>query len=113
MQQGGAQLAAPQLRQQPAAISPSAPVNSRGSTRAVWDKAALDVSADDFTVIDDDTGVDDGFGRNFSFELEDFQSELDAAVRTMSLCTARCWEHASKHVLTPWTAPETLFPPRS
>ena len=36
-----------------------------------------------FTVVDDDTGVDDGFGdfSRASFEVADFQSELDAAVR--------------------------------
>ncbi len=85
MQQGGAQLAAPQLRRQTSAVSASASVNSRGNTRAVWEKAVPDVNTDDFTVIDDDTGLDDGFGRDFSFEVEDFQSELDAAVRRRSL----------------------------
>jgi hypothetical protein len=34
--------------------------------------------------VDEDTGVDDGFGdfSRASFEVDDFQSELDAAVRT-------------------------------
>lgn len=45
---------------------------------------APDGNTDDFAVFDDDTGVDDGFGRDFSFEVEDFQSELDAAVRNRS-----------------------------
>lgn len=85
VQQGGARLAAPQRRRQPSAVSPSTSVSSRSSTRTTRRMAcqenAPDGNTDDFAVFDDDTGVDDGFGRDFSFEVEDFQSELDAAVR--------------------------------
>lgn len=56
----------------------------------VWQENAQDGNTDDFAVFDDDTGVDDGFGRDFSFKVEDFQSELDAAVRSRSL-HSRCW----------------------
>ena len=88
VQQGGAQLAAPQSRRQLSAISPSTSVSSQKSTKSLWQKtAARDDATDDFAVFEDDTGVDDGFGRDFSIEVEDFQSELDAAVRRRSLHT--------------------------
>ena len=76
----------------------------------VWQENAQDDNTDDFAVFDDDTGVDDGFGRDFSFKVEDFQSELDAAVRSRSL-HSRCW-FPPERIVTAWARPETVFPPR-
>jgi hypothetical protein len=56
---------------------------SSSSVSSMW-RAPASSNRDDFTVVDEDTGVDDGFGdfSRASFEVDDFQSELDAAVRT-------------------------------
>jgi hypothetical protein len=94
VQQDGAQLAAPQPQRQqqpPAARATNGRSHggsgggggSSSSVSSMW-RAPASSNRDDFTVVDEDTGVDDGFGdfSRASFEVDDFQSELDAAVRT-------------------------------